>query len=169
MCGPDGLGGQAVSAAFGQDKAADVLRPGPVLASLTAQAVAGADSLSDEELIGALISEDEASRLAALDDVAHVQRVKRDNTIELSRMAEGLSARGHEVDLYVPYYPRREYARARFGANDIDTPVYARNDLARGQTFEGPAIIEERETTIIILPGWRARVDATGCIMASKE
>ena len=27
MCGPDGLGGQAVSEAFGQDKAADVLRP----------------------------------------------------------------------------------------------------------------------------------------------
>jgi N-methylhydantoinase A len=58
---------------------------------------------------------------------------------------------------------------ARFGANDIETPVYTRKDLARGQTFEGPAIIEERETTIIILPGWRARVDATGCIMASKE
>jgi N-methylhydantoinase A len=33
----------------------------------------------------------------------------------------------------------------------------------------GPAIIEERETTIIILPGWQARVDRTGCIMASKE
>jgi N-methylhydantoinase A len=58
---------------------------------------------------------------------------------------------------------------ARFGANDIETPVYARKDLARGQTLDGPAIIEERETTIIILPGWRARVDATGCIMASKE
>ena len=58
---------------------------------------------------------------------------------------------------------------ARFGANDIDTPVYARKDLAKGQTLEGPAIIEERETTIIILPGWRAKVDATGCIMASKE
>ena len=58
---------------------------------------------------------------------------------------------------------------ARFGAKDIETPVYARKDLAKGQTLEGPAIIEERETTIIILPGWRARVDATGCIMASKE
>src|ERR1700751_1079317 len=45
MCGPDGLGGQAVSAAFGQDKAADVLRPGPVLAALTAQAVSAAGSL----------------------------------------------------------------------------------------------------------------------------
>ena len=30
------------------------------------------------------------------------------------------------------------------------------------------AIIEERETTIIILPSWHAKVDATGCIMASK-
>ncbi len=54
MCGPDGLGGQAVSAAFGQDKAADVLRPGPVLAALTAQTAADPASLTDDELIGAL-------------------------------------------------------------------------------------------------------------------
>lgn len=54
MCGPDGLGGQAVSAAFGQDKAADVLRPGPVLAALTAQAAADPASLTDDQLIGAL-------------------------------------------------------------------------------------------------------------------
>src|ERR1700733_2106745 len=47
-----GLGSD--SAAFGQDGAADVLPPGPVLASLTAQAVAGAGSLPDDELIGAL-------------------------------------------------------------------------------------------------------------------
>jgi len=64
--------------------------------------------------------------------------------------------------------PRRTRS-ARFNGRDIDTPVYARRDLARGQSIDGPAIIEERETTIIILPGWRARVDATGCIMASKE
>ena len=54
MCGPDGLGGQALSAAFGQDRAADVLRPGPVLAALTAQAAADPASLTDDELIGAL-------------------------------------------------------------------------------------------------------------------
>jgi hypothetical protein len=54
MCGPDGLGGQAVSAAFGQDGAADVLRPGPVLAALTVQGVASAGSLTDDELIGVL-------------------------------------------------------------------------------------------------------------------
>jgi N-methylhydantoinase A len=59
--------------------------------------------------------------------------------------------------------------KARFDRNEVDTPVYARRDLARDQRIKGPAIIEERETTIIILPGWRANVDATGCIMASKE
>jgi N-methylhydantoinase A len=58
---------------------------------------------------------------------------------------------------------------ARFDGRDVATPVYARKDLAEGQTIEGPAIIEERETTIIILPGWCAKVDGTGCIMASKE
>jgi N-methylhydantoinase A len=59
--------------------------------------------------------------------------------------------------------------KARFHRNDVDTPVYERRELAGDQGIKGPAIIEERETTIIILPGWRAKVDATGCIMASKE
>jgi hypothetical protein len=48
------MGRQAVSAVFGQDEAADALRPGPVLAALTAQAVADHDSLTDNELIGVL-------------------------------------------------------------------------------------------------------------------
>jgi hypothetical protein len=39
LCGPDGLGGEALSAVFGEDKAADVLRPGPILSALTEQAV----------------------------------------------------------------------------------------------------------------------------------
>ncbi|MGH3209113.1 MAG: DUF222 domain-containing protein, partial [Trebonia sp.] len=54
MCGPDGLGGTALSAAFGQDKAADVLRPGPVLAAVTEQAVSDLAALSDDQLTGAL-------------------------------------------------------------------------------------------------------------------
>jgi N-methylhydantoinase A len=59
--------------------------------------------------------------------------------------------------------------KARFHRGNVDTPVYDRRELARNQSIKGPAIIEERETTIIILPGWRANVDATGCVMASKE
>jgi hypothetical protein len=54
ICGPDGLGGTALSAAFGQDQAADVLRPGPILAALTEQAVEDLAVLTDDQLTGAL-------------------------------------------------------------------------------------------------------------------
>jgi N-methylhydantoinase A len=80
-----------------------------------------------------------------------------------------VASRDSKVALQSAHAKPHTKRNARFGASDIETPVYARKDLAKGQTVDGPAIIEERETTIIILPGWRARVDATGCIMASKE
>jgi hypothetical protein len=54
MLGPGGLGGKALGAQFGQDAAADALRPGPILAALTEAAVAGAAFLTDDELTGAL-------------------------------------------------------------------------------------------------------------------
>ena len=34
---------------------------------------------------------------------------------------------------------------------------HARSSLQAGKSLNGPAIIEERETTIVILPGWQAR------------
>jgi N-methylhydantoinase A len=46
--------------------------------------------------------------------------------------------------------------------------VYARAGLAADQEIAGPAIIEERETTTVILPGWSARIDRTGCIIAQR-
>jgi hypothetical protein len=54
MLGPDGLGGEALGPQFGQDAAADALRPGPVLAALTEQAVADAAFLTDDQLAGAM-------------------------------------------------------------------------------------------------------------------
>jgi Domain of unknown function (DUF222) len=54
ICGPDGLGGDALGPQFGQDAAADVLRPNPVLAALTEQACADLSRLTDNQLIGAL-------------------------------------------------------------------------------------------------------------------
>jgi hypothetical protein len=53
MCGPDGLGG-ALSPQFAQDQAADALRPGPVLAAATEQAIADVGSLTDDQLMGVL-------------------------------------------------------------------------------------------------------------------
>ncbi|MEK9645079.1 MAG: hydantoinase/oxoprolinase family protein [Alphaproteobacteria bacterium] len=47
--------------------------------------------------------------------------------------------------------------------------VYDRPALAAGQVLPGPVVIEERETTIFILPGWTATVADNGCITAKRE
>lgn len=41
----------------------------------------------------------------------------------------------------------------------IEVPVYDRNKLKPGARIEGPAVIEERITTIIVHPNWNAYVD----------
>ena len=41
----------------------------------------------------------------------------------------------------------------------IDCPVYDRYKLFKGSIIEGPAVIEERESTTLVLPGDRAHVD----------
>lgn len=59
--------------------------------------------------------------------------------------------------------------RAVFESGAVDVAVYDRAALARGQAVPGPAIIEERETTIVILPGWTATVDPLGCVIATRS
>jgi N-methylhydantoinase A len=41
----------------------------------------------------------------------------------------------------------------------VATPIYDRYKLAPGATFAGPAIVEERESTVIVGPGARCRID----------
>ena len=53
-------------------------------------------------------------------------------------------------------------------AGPVDTPVYRRPDLGRGQVIVGPAIVEERETTAVIRPGWTATVADDGSIIAER-
>ena len=55
-----------------------------------------------------------------------------------------------------------------FGVEWEPAAVYDRTALAAGQVITGPAIIEERETTIVLLPKWDATVDTHGCIVATR-
>jgi N-methylhydantoinase A len=53
---------------------------------------------------------------------------------------------------------------------DVDqVPVHDRVSLAAGQVVAGPAIIEERETTIVLPPSWTAEVNAWGCLVATRD
>jgi N-methylhydantoinase A len=40
-----------------------------------------------------------------------------------------------------------------------DVPVWRREDLLSGMRMQGPAIIEEKTSTIVLYPGQRAEVD----------
>jgi N-methylhydantoinase A len=55
------------------------------------------------------------------------------------------------------------------GEEPIDTPVYRRPDLGVGQTLTGPVIVEERETTAVIRPGWTVEVRSDGSLVAERS
>jgi N-methylhydantoinase A/oxoprolinase/acetone carboxylase beta subunit len=41
----------------------------------------------------------------------------------------------------------------------VDTPIYSRDVLTPGTSFDAPAIIEQSDSTPLVAPGFRARVD----------
>ena len=47
----------------------------------------------------------------------------------------------------------------------MDTPIYDRATLRPGAMFDGPAIVEQADTTSVIEPGMAARVDPFGNIL----
>jgi N-methylhydantoinase A len=55
---------------------------------------------------------------------------------------------------------RRGTRRAWFGGAYVDTPVLNRLALRPGESVAGPALIEERECTLVLPPGATARCDA---------
>src|SRR5579862_8616363 len=123
MCGPDGLGGQAVSAAFGQDQAADVLRPGPVLAALTAQTAADPASLTDDQLIGALQAARRLANHADYQQTIVIAEYARRRQAQF----EAAVAAGKPAGCRAGEFPGEELAMEL-----VETPVYtgARIDTA---------------------------------------
>jgi hypothetical protein len=144
MCGPDGLGGQAVSAAFGQDKAADVLHPGPVLAALAAHAVsrivAESDarlasrptSLPDDELIGALQATRRLANLASYQETVVIAEFARRRQAEF----EAAKTAGKPVGCRDGEFPGEELAMelvasGPYTSGRIDTAIELTTRLPR--------------------------------------
>ncbi len=49
----------------------------------------------------------------------------------------------------------------------VDTAVYDRESLSSGSGFEGPAIVEQTDSTTVIHPGQRARIDELGNLLVA--
>ena len=50
----------------------------------------------------------------------------------------------------------------------IETPVYRRDALTAGMELEGPAVVEQRDATTLLPPGFRSKVDAYGNLVIRK-
>ncbi|NOZ28794.1 MAG: hydantoinase/oxoprolinase family protein [Chloroflexi bacterium] len=57
----------------------------------------------------------------------------------------------------------------RWEAGWADTPLYRREDLARGARLMGPALVVQLDSTVPIPPGWSARVDDWGNLILSES
>ena len=90
--------------------------------------------------------------------------------IELIRVNVTAIGRTRKPQLKAP--PNGRAARPRSkrpvcfeGSEFVDCPVYRRDDLPAGFTLEGPAVIEEVDSTILLHPGPTLRVSRHGVIL----
>jgi N-methylhydantoinase A len=59
--------------------------------------------------------------------------------------------------------------KVHFGNAWHDTPIYSRDALAPGHAFNGPAIIEQRDTTTVVEPDMRLTVDAASNLLVGVQ
>ncbi|MDQ3864367.1 MAG: hydantoinase/oxoprolinase family protein, partial [Actinomycetota bacterium] len=58
---------------------------------------------------------------------------------------------------------------ANFDGEWMETPVLDREKMGEGSEVEGPAIVEFRESTCVVRPGWRGAIDGVGTLVLEKD
>ena len=61
--------------------------------------------------------------------------------------------------------PERGRREANFDGEWIEVPVLDRELMGRGSEVEGPAVVEFKESTCVVRPGWRGAVDGVGTLV----
>jgi N-methylhydantoinase A len=61
--------------------------------------------------------------------------------------------------------------RVRFDETDraVETPIFLRGDVPAGARIDGPAVVEQLDSTTLVPPGWRAEVDELLNIRLQEE
>ena len=55
-----------------------------------------------------------------------------------------------------------------FGGEQVEAAVYQRSALSSGDSFAGPALVHQLDTTTLVAPGWTADVDAAGNLILER-
>jgi N-methylhydantoinase A len=118
--------------------------------------------------------------LAALTELFHQAHEKvysfRDLSSSVEITAERLRVVGEIPPVTLPRLAIAHVAAASatvrtvfLDGGGIAADVYQRDDLQPTQVLRGPAIVEQEDTTTIVLPGWSATVDAIGNLLIARE
>ena len=97
-------------------------------------------------------------------------RIDDDNPVEVANLRVHASLASEPPRIPKPTAGAHALPKAQRGIYVFDTggfelaPVYERSALRAGQEIEGPAVVEERESTLVLGPGDRLEVDSVGCL-----
>ena len=61
------------------------------------------------------------------------------------------------------------HRKASFDGEWREVPVLDREKLGKGSGVEGPAIVEFKESTCVVRPGWQGSIDNVGTLVLEKE
>jgi len=107
---------------------------------------------------------------------AHEQRYgyrMDDEAVELVnlRLVSTVPVEKPELDEPAPADEGSEPERreANFDGEWLEVPVLDRELLGEGSEVEGPAIVQFRESTCVVRPGWRGAVDRVGTLVLERS
>ncbi|MFB6070780.1 MAG: hydantoinase/oxoprolinase family protein [Halanaeroarchaeum sp.] len=108
-------------------------------------------------------------RFAEAHDVAYGYRMDEPVHLVNCRTTATVSREAPDVDYRASGSARKETREATFDDGVHDTPVYRRERLQRGRTLDGPAVVEQDESTIVVPPAWTASVRADGALIVEED
>ena len=105
-------------------------------------------------------------RFAAAHESAHGYRA--DEPVELvnCRVTTTVPRNAPSIEYVGGEDPQTGTREAAFADGLHETPVYGRERVAPDATFEGPAVVEGDESTIVVPPNWDVRVRDDGALIA---
>ena len=64
---------------------------------------------------------------------------------------------------------KSERREANFDGEWLEVPVFDREKMGQGSEVSGPAVIEFKESTCVVRPGWRGAIDGVGTLVMEKQ
>jgi N-methylhydantoinase A len=109
---------------------------------------------------------DAAARFAEAHEVAYGYRMDEPVDLVNCRVTATVERAVPRIEYAASGDALKETRDATFEDGVYETPVYRRERLPPGRAVEGPAVLEQDESTVVVSPGWDVTVREDGALVA---